>query len=680
MKKIKRRIGNRILGLCLIGSSILVTLLYGQVREEYPSQADEILFRSAVICSVTADSVLRSYADRYAIIGWADTSYGGFFYGGNYALVCSVDADGDTAFWVKRGDALFDRNIRVSDTLKIGDFGEIWIERHMIGFPFGPLVTRLRFAVGDTVIYEIIGETVKFHRPIHMGDRNIYNIREAQGDTANFLVYLNMPQMAVSTWQYIDADPDTLIIEDNLEAWGKEFDIWLRVANLTDADTFELTGISGGNILKDTLIFTVSATDSFKGNWSKILSVIATGATVSDSDRVRIYAYPSAGGALTDIYLKAQARTAGEADTGTLNYHFTKNVEIGEVLTINDTLIGKRDTVTIISDGLFETIATSVSMGSDRNVATGLWSFVAGDTNEASGRYSTVSGGERNTASGFHATVGGGWGNTASGREATVGGGWGNTASEIWATVDGGMNNTASGAHATVGGGSVNTASGAHATVGGGESNVVLGTHATVGGGHHNNALGTHATVGGGFINNAIGDYATVPGGENNQADASWSFATGLNAKVQGDASDTASMVFGTGSVRNAPYAFLFGNSVDDTLTSGHTFMVGVDTFVVEGTGYRGVVHPDSAFVTKKYVDDYMLFIANDTMTTGQTRDTLLIPGLSTSSTVIMTVSDSWKVTHVSMNSGNFRTIKKTDTLIIVTPNDSMAVDIMIRK
>ena len=650
MKKIKRRIGNRILGLCLIGSSILVTLLYGQVREEYPSQADEILFRSAVICSVTADSVLRSYADRYAIIGWADTSYGGFFYGGNYALVCSVDADGDTAFWVKRGDALFDRNIRVSDTLKIGDFGEIWIERHMIGFPFGPLVTRLRFAVGDTVIYEIIGETVKFHRPIHMGDRNIYNIREAQGDTANFLVYLNMPQMAVSAWQYIDADPDTLVIDDNLEAWGKEFDIWLRVADLTDADTFELTGISGGNILKDTLIFTVSATDSFKGNWSKILSVIATGATVNDSDRVRIYAYPSAGGALTDIYLKALPEGTETADTGTLNYHFTKNVEIGEVLTINDTLIGKRDTVTIISDGLFETIATSVSMGSDRNVATGLWSFVAGDTNIASGNHATVGGGAFNIASEFSATVGGGWGNVAS---------------EY---------------HSTVGGGRNNFASGAEATVGGGRHNSARGTFSTVGGGWGNVASEFSATVGGGAFNTASGFSATVPGGQSNLAQARWSFATGLNARVHGDASDTASMVFGTGNVKNVPYAFLFGNSVDDTTRLGNAFKVMLPITVLEGTAYRGVVHPDSAFVTKKYVDDYMLFIANDTITTGQTQDTLLIPGLSTSSTVTITVSDVWETFNSTMHAGNFRTIKKTDTLIIVTPNDSMAVDIMIRK
>ena len=69
------------------------------------------------------------------------------------------------------------------------------------------------------------------------------------------------------------------------------------------------------------------------------------------------------------------------------------------------------------------------------NSNSGLYAFVAGYNDTASGDYSTVSGGYDNTASGSRATVGGGISNDATAYTATVGGGYGNGASNTYATV-----------------------------------------------------------------------------------------------------------------------------------------------------------------------------------------------------------------------------------------------------
>lgn len=63
----------------------------------------------------------------------------------------------------------------------------------------------------------------------------------------------------------------------------------------------------------------------------------------------------------------------------------------------------------------------------------------------ASGRASTLSGGENNTASGETSVVAGGTGNTASGQSAVALGGTANTASGAYSAVLGGRQNTASG-------------------------------------------------------------------------------------------------------------------------------------------------------------------------------------------------------------------------------------------
>ena len=122
---------------------------------------------------------------------------------------------------------------------------------------------------------------------------------------------------------------------------------------------------------------------------------------------------------------------------------------------------------------------------------TGMCAFVAGITNEASGDWSTVGGGQINTASGFHTTVGGGLQNTASYDDATVAGGTHNTASGSESTVGGGTSNTASGYLSTVSGGSGNTASGQASTIGGGNRNVVEGFYSAILGGYRDTITAT---------------------------------------------------------------------------------------------------------------------------------------------------------------------------------------------
>jgi hypothetical protein len=236
---------------------------------------------------------------------------------------------------------------------------------------------------------------------------------------------------------------------------------------------------------------------------------------------------------------------------------------------------------------------------------TGIYAFVAGNANTASGDSSTVGGGAGNVANASRATVSGGAYNNATDFAAAVGGGtynvaavfgatvsggmanlsgdtaamvgggsynkaWGkysvvagggggdvsdsNSAFGDWSTISGGRVNTTSQQYATVGGGRNNTASGAHATVGGGWYHTASGGSATVGGGYFNEASGIYATVGGGRVNSASGDSSTIGGGSRNTASADaatvgggWdNTADGWAATVAGGRSNSADHDYAT--------------------------------------------------------------------------------------------------------------------------------------
>jgi hypothetical protein len=101
--------------------------------------------------------------------------------------------------------------------------------------------------------------------------------------------------------------------------------------------------------------------------------------------------------------------------------------------------------------------------------------LVAGQRNEISGGYASVSGGWHNKASGTYSSVSGGDYNKASGHGSSVSGGLNNTASSSESSVSGGVSNTARNETSSVSGGWHNTASGISSSVSGGANRNVFG-------------------------------------------------------------------------------------------------------------------------------------------------------------------------------------------------------------
>lgn len=147
--------------------------------------------------------------------------------------------------------------------------------------------------------------------------------------------------------------------------------------------------------------------------------------------------------------------------------------------------------------------------------------------------------------------------NQATGRFSTVSGGLANIASIEWSTIDGGYSNTVSGIASTIGGGVLNTASGYAATIGGGVSNTASG--------------GNSSTVVGGYSNTAGGQFSTVGGGSFNTASADQSFAAGYSANVR--SSDTGTFVWS-----------------DSTASATAPFTsTGANQFLINATGGVGI-------------------------------------------------------------------------------------------
>lgn len=195
------------------------------------------------------------------------------------------------------------------------------------------------------------------------------------------------------------------------------------------------------------------------------------------------------------------------------------------------------------------------------NQATGNYSVVGGGTlNKATGESSTIAGGQQNDATGFasaisggasndaansHSVVSGGVGNVASGLQSSIGGGSYNTATAYASRVSGGSSNSADADGAVVGGGGNNHARGAFSTIAGGgganpgDSNAALGMWSFVGGGTENVAGEWASTVSGGFVNLALDSVATVSGGVANGA-------TGFGSTIGGGSSNAALGTYST--------------------------------------------------------------------------------------------------------------------------------------
>jgi len=156
--------------------------------------------------------------------------------------------------------------------------------------------------------------------------------------------------------------------------------------------------------------------------------------------------------------------------------------------------------------------------------------IVAGEGNEISGDFSSVSGGNGNKATARHSSISGGAANTANGQTSWIGGGIQNTTELEFSSVSGGRENLASGQGSSVCGGYANEASGFCASVSGGFRNEAICPlqdpnnplpyegACSVSGGANNQATGRISTVCGGIMNTASGMFATISGGRENQA------------------------------------------------------------------------------------------------------------------------------------------------------------------
>jgi hypothetical protein len=125
--------------------------------------------------------------------------------------------------------------------------------------------------------------------------------------------------------------------------------------------------------------------------------------------------------------------------------------------------------------------------------------IIAGQFNEISGPFASITGGTDHKASGDLSSVSGGFQNTASGALSSISGGAGGTSSGINSSISGGTNNVASANVSWVGGGDLNVASGSFSAVCGGIDNKAKGEGSTVCGGQSNTATGRFSSVSGGL-------------------------------------------------------------------------------------------------------------------------------------------------------------------------------------
>ena len=103
-----------------------------------------------------------------------------------------------------------------------------------------------------------------------------------------------------------------------------------------------------------------------------------------------------------------------------------------------------------------------------------------------------------------------------------------------YSTVSGGYFNHAKGNYSSVSGGSKNHAKGTNSSVSGGSDNQAFGEDSSVSGGGQNKATGKGASVAGGTQNQAGGEFSTVSGGSGNKAFGWGSIVIGGTGNVTG--------------------------------------------------------------------------------------------------------------------------------------------------
>lgn len=209
------------------------------------------------------------------------------------------------------------------------------------------------------------------------------------------------------------------------------------------------------------------------------------------------------------------------------------------------------------------------------------------DQAEATGDYSTVSGGELNQANGKYSSVSGGSKNHATGESSSVSGGGDNIASGTKSSISGGNQNKATGEFSSVSGGNQNEAAGNQSTISGGTANKTTGDWSTIVGGAYNVAGGNSSLALGGMQSAVQGMYSVGIAGGSTSAAAKQGFAAGYQSAVN--------VAYGTAlgyqAVANTKGTISFGHVKGDTYYASDFWDHTVSTNTFDDNYYNRLVN-----------------------------------------------------------------------------------------
>ena len=209
------------------------------------------------------------------------------------------------------------------------------------------------------------------------------------------------------------------------------------------------------------------------------------------------------------------------------------------------------------------------------------------DKAEATGDYSTISGGVANHAEGKYSSVSGGSKNHATGESASISGGGDGVASGAKSSISGGRQNKATGEFASVSGGDQNEAAGKQSTVSGGTANKATGDWSTIVGGAYNVTSGNSSLALGGMQSAVQGMYSVGIAGGSTSSLATQGFAAGY----QSSANVAYGMALGYQAVAKTANTVSFGHVVGDTYYSTDPWDHIISTNTFKDTYYNRLVN-----------------------------------------------------------------------------------------
>lgn len=209
------------------------------------------------------------------------------------------------------------------------------------------------------------------------------------------------------------------------------------------------------------------------------------------------------------------------------------------------------------------------------------------DQAQATGDYSTISGGVANHAEGKYSSVNGGSKNHATGESASISGGGDGVASGAKSSVSGGKQNKATGEFASVSGGDQNEAKGNQSTISGGTANKTIGDWSTIVGGAYNVTSGNSSLALGGMYSAVQGMYSVGIAGGSTSSSATQGFAAGYQSSVN----VANGMALGYQAVAKTANTISFGHVAGDTYYSTDPWEHTINTNTFRDAYYNRLVN-----------------------------------------------------------------------------------------